>query len=325
MGVNHEILTAPDVREERDRRQIAVGAVCAASAMFLVGTLASVSALITDYPIYGGQAVRYAVASAILLIVARGLAPVQEAGPAPKPDPVRGADAARGRLTVRELALLGALSVTGLVIFNVAMIESARAAGPTLAGTVLGTVPLALALTGGGRPSPRLVAAATVVVAGTTLATGLGSGNAAGLAWARVALACEVCFSLLALPLLPRLGAVRVSAYSCALAVPLLVVVGLAVDGNGFLRMPTAAEALGLAYLSLVITTVAFLLWYTGLPRLGPQRAGLFAGLIPVGALVTTVVLGLGVPGPADLAGAALVILGIVLGLNGGVVPSRKT
>ena len=133
-----------------------------------------------------------------------------------------------------------------------------------------------------------------------------------------VALACEVCFSMLALPLLPRLGAVRVAAYACVLAVPLLTAIGLAVDGGGLLRAPTAAEALGLGYLSIVITVVAFLLWYTGLPRLGPQRAGLFAGLIPVGALVTTVVLGLGVPGPADLGGAALVIAGILLGLRGG-------
>jgi drug/metabolite transporter (DMT)-like permease len=359
--------------------------------MFLVGTLASVSALIADYPVYGGQAVRYAVAAAILLVVARVLGPApgragtpdrtsgraqtsgrteasrrtgasgrtgasrraRASGPAEASSPAgssgqaeaggpaeasrrarasgrteaSGRTGARGRVRLgrRELALLGALSATGLVIFNVAVIESARAAGPTLAGTVLGTVPLALALAGGGRPSPRLVFAATVVVAGATLATGLGSGNAAGLAWALVALACEVCFSLLALPLLPRLGAVRVSAYASALAVPLLVAIGLAADGGGFLRVPTAAEALGLGYLSLVITTIAFLLWYTGLPRLGPQRAGLFAGLIPVGAIVTTVVLGLGTPGPADLAGAALVIAGIVMGLYGGVVPSRKT
>mgnify|MGYP002621218635 CR=1 FL=1 len=268
--------------------------------MFLVGTLTAVSALIADYPVYGGQAVRYAVAAVALLAVARLRGP------------------ARPRLTPRETALLVALAITGLVIFNVAVIESARASGPTIAGTVLGTVPLALALVGGGRPAPRLVVAATIVVAGATLATGLGSGTPAGLAWALVALACEVCFSMLALPLLPRLGAVRVSAYACVLAVPLLTAIGLAVDGGGLLRAPTAAEALGLGYLSIVITVVAFLLWYTGLPRLGPQRAGLFAGLIPVGALVTTVVLGLGVPGPADLGGAALVIAGILLGLRGG-------
>lgn len=282
------------------------GVAFAAAAMFLVGTLTAVSALIRDYPVYGGQAVRYAVAAAILFAVARVVNPV------------------RARLTARERLLLVSLAMTGLVIFNVAVIESARVSGPTLAGTVLGTVPLVLALVG-GRPTPRLVAAATVVVAGATLATGLGSGTPAGLAWSLVALACEVCFSLLAMPLLPKLGAVRVSAYSCALAVPLLTGIGLAVDGGGFLRVPTAAEALGLGYLCLVITTIAFLLWYTGLSRLGPQRAGLFAGLIPVGAIVTTAVLGLGTPGPADLAGAALVIAGIVTGLYHGVVISRKT
>src|SRR5690606_20812925 len=232
-----------------------------------------VSALIADYPVYGGQAVRYAAAAAILLAVARLRGP------------------ATARLTARDAALLVALAMTGLVVFNVAVIESANAAGPTLAGTVLGTVPLVLALVG-GRPTPRLVAAATVVVAGATLATGLGSGTPAGLAWSLVALACEVCFSLLAMPLLPKLGAVRVSAYSCAPPGPRLAGIGRAVAGAGFLRVPTAAEALGLGYLCLVITTIAFLLWYTGLSRLGPQRAGLFAGLIPVGAIVTTAVLG---------------------------------
>jgi drug/metabolite transporter (DMT)-like permease len=285
--------------ETQGRFWIPVGVACAAAAMFFVGTLAGVSALIADYPLYGGQAVRYGVAAVALFAVARflGLGLV--------------------RLTWREVLLLSALSTTGLVIFNVAMIESARAAGPTLAGTVLGTVPLALALAGNRRPSPRLLVAATTVVAGATLATGLGSGNLTGLLWSLVALGCEVCFSLLAIPLLPKLGAIRVSAYSSALAVPLLLVAGLVSDGAGILRTPTTAEALGLAYLSLVITTVAFFLWYTGLPRLGPGRAGLFAGLIPVGAIATTVVLGLGTPSPADLGGAALVITGIAIGLTG--------
>jgi drug/metabolite transporter (DMT)-like permease len=287
----------------RDRFWIPVGVACAAGAMFFVGTLAGVSAVIEDYPVFGGQAVRYGVAAAALFAVARvlGLGLV--------------------RLTRREMLLLAALSTTGLVIFNLAVIESARAAGPTLAGTVLGTVPLALALAGSRRPSPRVLVAATVVVAGATLATGLGSGNLTGLLWSLVALACEVCFSLLAIPLLPKLGAVRVSAYTSALAAPLLLVIGVIWDGTGMLRTPTTSEALGLAYLSLVITTVAFFLWYTALPRLGPARAGLFAGLIPVGAIVTTVVLGLGTPSPADLAGAALVIIGILIGLTG---PARR-
>ncbi|MGW0587973.1 DMT family transporter [Streptosporangium sp. NPDC002607] len=271
----------------------------AAGAMFLVGTLAGVSGVIGDYPVYGGQAMRYLLAAAVLLAVTwmAGLRFV--------------------RLTPRETALLAALSLTGLVIFNVCVIEATRHGGPALVGTVLGTVPLALALLG-GRPSPRLLLAAAVVVTGATVATGLGSGDLAGLLWSLGALGCEICFSMLAIPLLPKLGAVRVSAYSAALAVPLLVIAGLLADGTAMIRVPTAPEIAGLGYQSLIVTTVAFLLWYDALPRLGPGTAGLFAGLIPVGAIVTGAILGLGAPSVPDLLGAALVVTGIVIGLRAG-------
>ncbi|MFC4008238.1 DMT family transporter [Nonomuraea purpurea] len=273
------------------------GVIGAATAMFLVGTLAGVSGLVAGYPIYGGQAVRYFVGAVTLLIITRvlGLRFI--------------------KLTRREAVCLAGLTLLGLVAFNVCVIESAHAAGPGLVGTVLGTVPLALALAG-GRPAPRLLVAATVVVAGATLATGLGSGNLPGLLWALGALVGEVSFSLLAIPLLPRLGAIRVSAYSTALAVPLLMVVGFVDEGTGMFRVPTLAEALGFAYLAIVVTVVAFFLWYTSLPKLGPGHAGLFAGLIPVAAIVTGVVLGIATPTAYDLLGAGLVIAGIVLGLT---------
>ncbi|GAA4522726.1 MULTISPECIES: DMT family transporter [Nonomuraea] len=274
------------------------GVAGATAAMFCVGTLAGVSDLVGDYPVYGGQAVRYLVAAVILVAITRvmGLRFV--------------------RLTPREWLLLGALALTGLALFNVFVVESARAAGPALVGTVLGTVPLWLAFAG-GRPAPRLLAGATVVVAGATLATGLGSGNLPGLLWALGALAGEVCFSVLALPLLPKLGAIRVSTYSTVLAVPMLAAIGVVREGPGMLRVPTTAEALGFGYLAVVVTVVAFLLWYSSLPRLGPGRAGLFAGLIPVGAIVTGLVLGVATPSAYDLAGAGLVIAGILVGLSG--------
>ncbi|MGH3244025.1 MAG: EamA family transporter, partial [Spirillospora sp.] len=131
----------------------------------------------------------------------------------------------------------------------------------------------------------------------------------------------EVCFSLLAVPLLPRLGALRTSAYSAALAAPMLLAVGLVVDGTSVLRTPTAGELAGFVYLSVVVTTIAFLLWYGAIGRLGTDRAGLFAGLIPVSAVITTVALGIDTPGPADLTGAALVAAGVVLGLRARVTP----
>jgi drug/metabolite transporter (DMT)-like permease len=281
------------------------GSVGAASAMFVVGTLAAVSSVINHYPLYGGQAVRYAMAAVILFAAARakGLGLV--------------------RLTPRETLLLLSLAATGLVLFNVCVIQATRHASPTLVGTTVGTVPVVLALVAPllarARPSGRVLAAAAAVVAGATITTGLGSGNLTGLLYAVGALACEACFSLLAIPLLPRLGPIRVSAYTQAAAIPLLLIVAVIADGGGILRTPSAAEAAALLYLGTVVSAGAFFLWYDALPRLGADRAGLFAGMVPIGAIVTTFLLGLGAPTVTELGGAALVIAGLTVGL----VPGR--
>ena len=283
------------------------GTAGAATAMFMVGTLTAVSATIASYPLFGGQAVRYAVAAAVLLLVAR-----LTGGPGARPGP-------------RDWLLLLALAATGLVAFNICIVEATRDTSPATIGTVIAAVPIVLALVGPlrerRRPAPAVVASACVVASGAALANGLGGGSFRGLLFSLGALAGEVCFSLLAVPLLPRLGPLRVSAYSAALAAPMLLVLGVAADGAGVLRTPTAGELAGFAYLSAVVTTIAFLLWYDAIGRLGADRAGLFAGLIPVSAVVTTVALGIDRPGPADLAGAALVAAGVVVGLRARVAP----
>jgi drug/metabolite transporter (DMT)-like permease len=277
------------------------GSVGAAAAMFSVGTLAAISAVINRYPLYGGQALRYSLAALILLAVARRLGLVFV------------------RPARRELLLLLALATTGLVVFNVCVIQASRHASATLVGAVIGTVPVILALSGpllaGSRPSGRVLVAALVVVGGATIATELGSGSLVGLLYAVGALACEACFSLLAMPLLPRLGPIRVSAYSQVIAVPMLLLLGAVADGTGMLRAPSAAEAAALVYLSTVVSAGAFFLWYDALPRLGADRAGLFAGVLPLGAIVTSVLLGLGAPTAAELGGAAVVVAGLAIGL----------
>jgi drug/metabolite transporter (DMT)-like permease len=287
------------------------GMIGAGAAMFCVGTLTAVSATIADYPVFGGQAVRYTVAAAILLVAAR-LAERRSGRPAP-------------RLTLRDLALLAALAGTGLAAFNVCIVAATKDTSPATIGTVIATVPIALAVIGPlldrRRPAPIVVVSACVVASGAALANGLGSGTPRGLLLSLGALAGEVCFSLLAVPLLPKLGPLRVSAYSAALAVPMLAAIGVVTDGTAMLRTPTTSEVLGFGYLSVIVTTVAFFLWYDAIGRLGADRAGLFAGVIPVSAVITTVALGLGSPGPADLAGAALVAGGVVIGLR----PPRRT
>ncbi|MER7488666.1 DMT family transporter [Streptomyces sp. NPDC126497] len=274
----------------------------AAAAMLLVGTSTAVSATIADYPVLTGQALRYALAAAILLAV------------------VGHRRLPRVRLTARDVLLLTALAATGLAGFNVFLVEATRHAGPAMIAAVVGAVPLVLALMGPlterRRPAPRTVGAAVVVALGTAVAAGLGSGSVRGLLLSLGALAGEVAFSLLAVPLLPRLGPLRVAAYPAALSVPMLLATGLALDGTASLRLPTPGEAAAFGYLGAIVTAAAFFLWYDALRRLGADRAGLFAGLVPVGALLTTVVLGLGRAGPADVTGALLVAVGVAVGLR---------
>ncbi|MDA1366819.1 DMT family transporter [Glycomyces algeriensis] len=271
-------------------------------AMLLVGTSTAVAATIADYPVLIGQSIRFALAAVILLAV------------------VRAQRLPRVRLTVRDVLLLVALAATGLAGFNLFLIEATRHASPAMIGSVVGAVPVALALLAPvlqrRKPSRRTVIAAMVVAGGTAVAAGLGSGSVAGLLLAIGALGCEVLFSLLAIPLLPKLGPTRVSAYAATLAVPMLLVAGLGLEGADALRMPTLAEGAAYVYLGVLVTAVAFLLWYNALRRIGADRSGLLAGLVPVGALLTTAVLGIAPVTVADIAGAVIVGAGIAFGLR---------
>jgi drug/metabolite transporter (DMT)-like permease len=111
-----------------------------------------------------------------------------------------------------------------------------------------------------------------------------GTGTVAG------ALACEAAFSLLAIPLLATLGPVGVSTYACAAA--------------------------AFAYLAVVVTAVGFVLWYSGVRRLGVERAGLFAGLVPVAALVTSAAVGAATFTLSRLVGAVAVGAGVTIGIK---------
>jgi drug/metabolite transporter (DMT)-like permease len=197
------------------RRLDPLGALSATAAMVALGGAFAVTPLLLSYPVYAGQTLRYGVAALILTALA-------QAG-------------GRARLAVsaRELVGLTALALTGLVAFNVALIEGLRSLDPATMGTVVGASPIVLATLGplveGRRLSYRLVAAALVVVVGSALTYGAGPASGRGLVFALVALGGEASFSLIALPLLPRLGPLVLSAYVTGLASALLAVAAVVV------------------------------------------------------------------------------------------------
>jgi drug/metabolite transporter (DMT)-like permease len=288
------------------------GAGLAAGSVLLVGGSVAASSLLAGYPVLGGQAVRYLAAGLLLAAWTR-----LRRQPLPRP-------------AGREWAWLAALAVVGLAGCSVLMIQATRVADPASVGVIIGAAPLiiivAAALTAGRRPGRRILLAAAVVTAGSAAAQlGGGAGGAgpawdsAGLLWAAGALGGVVGSTLLAAPLLPRLGALAVTVYACALAGLLLLAaaaVAWPAGGPPILRPPTATQLAALAYLTIAITAVVFIAWYGAMERLGSDRTGLFNGLIPVTSLAAVVLTGTGTITPLRLIGALAVLAGVILGLS---------
>lgn len=278
------------------------GAALAGIGTLLAGSSFAAGSLLTRYPFFSGQAVRFALGGVGLVVIAL---------------------LARARWplpTTRELALLALLAATGLVGFNLACLASLRYSEPAALGVVVGCAPLVVVLlgplTGSRRPSRPILLAALIVVLGAAVVQGFARTTAAGFGFAVLALLGEVAFTLLAVPVLPRLGPMVVSTWVCGLAAVEMALLTVVIEvTRGELRTPTTKEALALAYLAIAVTALAFVTYYAGLQRLGPERTSLFAGLIPVTAALAGPVVGTGTLGPAQVLGSVIVGVGISVGM----------
>ena len=261
--------------------------------------------MLATAPVYTAEAVRYG------------------AGLPASSSPWPGSPAATwpGRATSEWLWLSG-IGVTGLVVFNLALVEGSRHAEPAVLGVAVACVPAVLALAGplleGSRPRAAAVAAALVVTAGAGLVQGLGRTDAIGVAWAVAVFGCEAAFTLLAIPVLGRHGPWGVSVHATWLATVMFAVLGIVHEGPAAITKLTRPDWLAVGYLAVAVTAAAFVLWYSSVRRLGASRAGLLTGIAPVAAAVSGVLLGGPAPRPLVWAGIAVVAAGLALGFRKG-------
>lgn len=272
--------------------------------MALVGSSVTVSRSLVDAPLFAVQAVRYTAAALLLLALAR-------AARVPILRP-------RGR----EWLWLAGIAATGLVLFNVAVVRGVAHAEPAVIAVAVASVPILLGLIGpfleGRRPSRQVLLAAPVVVAGAVLVEGTGRTDAAGVAWAALALGCEAGFTLLAVPVLRRHGPWGVSVHAVWLGALMLAGLTVAFERPADLASLGGTQWAAAAYLAVMVTAVAFLLWYRTVAAVGSGRAGLLTGIAPLAAAGAGVVAGSGVPGPAVWLGLVVVIAGLAAGLRPG-------
>ncbi|MFD5728988.1 DMT family transporter [Streptomyces sp. NPDC058368] len=281
------------------------GALLAAFACVLVGASFTANSVLGDYPYAGGQALRYGLAALLLL-------PLIHRPGEPRPA------ATLRLLTGRQWGRLALLAAVGMVGFNLAVLAAERSAEPAVPGVFVGCAPILVAvlvpLLEGRRPARPVLYAAALVAAGAYTVQGWGRTDLSGLLCSVGALAGEVGFAVIAVPVLRPLGPKLLSATVCAIAAAESAVLGLVLDGGGFLRVPTGAEALALIWQAAVVTVIGFVCWYMGMQRIGAERATLFSGLIPVSAALTAPLVGTGSYGLAQAAGSCLVGLGVAIG-----------
>jgi drug/metabolite transporter (DMT)-like permease len=275
--------------------------------MVFVGGSVAVSGVLADAPMLTVQSARYALAALLLLGFCR----------------------MTGRRLVRprgaEWWWLGGVVLTGMVVFNMALILGARHAEPAVLGVAVACVPVLLAVAGPvlerREPALRLVLAAVVVTGGAGLVQGFGRADRIGLVCALVTFLCEAGFTLLAVPVLGRHGPFGVSVHACWMAAVTFGAGGVAFEGAWAVLRLRAADVLAGAYLAVAVTAVAFVLWYSCVERLGSARAGLLTGVAPVSAAVVGVALGRPMPGLLVWVGVAVVAAGLALGLR--AAPAR--
>ena len=276
------------------------------AAMSLTGAnVAFGKAIVASVPVYAFVFFRFVVASIALLLVVRG-----ERGPKLR-------DMTAGQW--RDLTLM---SVFGMIGFTVLLFEGLKRTAAADAGIITATLPALVALLGvalmGDRLSHRQIAAIASTVAGLMLvqAAGAATGGASltGNLLVGGAVFGEACFVLLGKRLTPAYRPLRLALganlVGLVLSVPLAIGEVLAFDWRD---LPLWLWLLG-TWHALTASVICLWLWYRGLPHVEIWLAGLATAAIPLAALATSaLVLGEKIGG-WKLAGAALVIGGIVLG-----------
>ncbi|MET9963339.1 DMT family transporter [Streptomyces sp. NPDC006326] len=270
--------------------------------MVLVGGSVTVSRSLVHAPLFATQAVRYLAATLLLLAFAR-VARVPVLRP-------------RGR----EWLWLAGIAATGLVLFNVAVVRGVAHAEPAVIAVAVASVPVLLGVVGplleGRGPSRRILVAAVLVVAGAVLVEGTGRTDAAGVAWAGLALACEAGFTLLAVPVLRRHGPWGVSVHAVWLGAVMLATLALFAERPADLLDLGPGQWAAAGYLAVMVTAVAFLLWYRTVAAVGAGRAGLLTGVAPLSAAAVGALAGGGVPGMPVWLGLVVVVAGLATGLR---------
>ncbi len=261
-----------------------------------------VKAAIEEIPALGFNALRVATACLVLLTVSRLNG---EAVPA------------RG-----DWPRLAALGFFGHCCYQLAFVSGLERTTVANSSLILGCMPISVLVLNAvsGRPEAvgrRQWLGVALAVAGVYLVAGEGAGatseTLAGDSLTLAALWCWAWYTTGSRTLLERYSPLQLTAYATLVGTLCYVPFGV----PDLLRLDWGAVS-GWAWVALVVSgllalSVAHIIWYTGVKRLGSARTSVYSNLVPVAAMAVAFVWLQEPIGAARLAGATLVLAGLVL------------
>ena len=280
-----------------------------ACAMLMTGANVPIGkVIVATMPVYAFTFLRFAAASLVLALLAS-----REGGPR------------LAKLSRRDWRDIGAMSLFGMVLYTVFILEGVKRTSGVDAGILLATLPAVVALLGAvflrERPGAAQLLAVAMAASGVALIlareTSAGSGPGGSLfgdLLVAAAVTGEAIFVVLSRRLSGVLSPVRLALAGslCAFALAAPLAIGSGELAN--LASVSLSTWVLAGWYTLSASVLCLLLWYRGVGHVETWMAGVCTACLPLAALAVSVFI-LGEPlTSAQAVGALLVILAILTG-----------
>jgi drug/metabolite transporter (DMT)-like permease len=226
------------------------------------------------------------------------------------------------RIGRRDLGVLAALSVVGILVNQVALVYALHLAQASTVALVFGTLPILISLisqlSGVEKLRPRHWAACGVSFAGVGLVS-LGSGGGlrgslGGMLLALVTVGSFAVYSVAIVPVMGRHSPLVATAVTTLIGAALLSVAAAPALARQEWGRPGAVAWSALVYSALPSIVLGNILWFTAISRVGPGRASLYTNLQPFLAAIFALLVLSERLGALEIAGGFVIAGGLLLG-----------
>jgi len=216
---------------------------------------------------------------------------------------------------------LAFLSLTGVFLFNVFLFLGLQHIGAGTSGIITSFAPIVLAVLSFMLLKEKITASKILAIATATvgiLVINIGAAGSHDFSWLGFALIfgvvlCEAAFTLTAKSVSKEVSPKVMSAVVLACSTILFLPFGIVQAVTTPHLALTTKDLLLLAYLGVIVNAMTYFLWYSGLKKATASQAAVFTGIMPVSALLLACLfLGESLK-LIDVAGLALVLVGVFL------------